>query len=120
MSRAAYATPEPVEATPRRPMTPARKRRSHDLAKGLCAFCNLPVEVGEAEFDHRIPVWMGGADDDGPNLRPLHPRCHTIKTKADAGARAKVKRMKAKHEGTAPPPLQKLKGRGFPKRWGEA
>ena len=119
MTRLAPPLPEPLDATPRRAMTDNRKARAYALAEGVCWWCRKPVAKGEAQYDHRIPVWLGGKDDDGPNVAPLHADpYHKAKTRKDAAIRAKTKRVKAKHEGLAPPPLQQIKSAGFRRRWG--
>ncbi len=87
---------EAVSATARRSLTPARKRRCHLFWKGLCAVCGLPVALKgpSVRYDHEIPVWTGGADDDGPNLRSLHrDPCDKTKTRIDVAAIAKCKRL---------------------------
>lgn len=91
----ATPTGEEVQATRRRSMTKRRKAIIHAFHDGKCWKCDAYVASDIAEYDHRIPVWMGGEDDDGPNAAPLHPWCHTEKTAKDATDRAKVKRQKA-------------------------
>lgn len=93
MSRVSPPTGEAVEATKRRAMT-AKRRLSiwleHD---GQCGLCRLPVDLVGCEIEHRIPVWLGGADDDGGNTYPAHPACHKAKTARDKAEIAKVKRL---------------------------
>ena len=120
MSRVAAQDHAPVEATPRKTMT-----RGHALAilqrqDGRCAGCGRPlawVSNGTVvympfEVDHVQSLWMGGADDD-TNLEALCPApCHLKKTRIDAAARAKAKRL------SSPSKRQKRKiaSRPFPKR----
>ena len=44
------------------------------------------------EFDHIRQLALGGADDDS-NMQPLTPAQHAAKTKRDAQARGKVRRL---------------------------
>lgn len=64
-------------------------------------------------IDHRIPLFMGGADDDA-NLRFLCPACDKPKTAKDAADRGHVKRLIAKSDPTTRKP-PKMRSRPFPK-----
>jgi 5-methylcytosine-specific restriction endonuclease McrA len=64
-------------------------------------------------IDHRIPLWMGGADDDA-NLRFFCPACDKPKTAKDATVRAKVKRIIAKSDPDTRKP-SRMKSRPFSK-----
>lgn len=101
---------EEVEATSRRAMTKARRERILAKTEGLCARCD---EVA-VEVDHIIPVWMGGADEDD-NCEGLCVTHHKAKTRADAKARAKVKRLLRRRLGLVEPPKRPLRSRGFAK-----
>jgi 5-methylcytosine-specific restriction endonuclease McrA len=57
--------------------------------------CNFPIDLGGFEYDHIIPDWMGG-DNSVDNCRLLCTKCHEEKTASDAGAIAKVKRIRDK------------------------
>lgn len=48
-----------------------------------CLGRGLPAD----QVDHRVPLWEGGADDDG-NLQAIHSDCHKRKTKDEAARRA--------------------------------
>ena len=115
MTRVAPPTREDVQATKRRPMTLARKKRVHDLYNGRCGICGDPVPLtgkGLVVYDHRIPLWMNGADDDGPNLQCLCGPCDAVKTPNDQTAIAKVKRLRGETgNGTKRP----IPSKGFPK-----
>ena len=66
---------------------------------GLCYLCGGKVSAGEAwEVEHRIPIAMGGADDE-TNWEVAHAKCHLYKTKEDVGNIAKAKRREANHIG---------------------
>lgn len=82
----------------RKPMTPARKRRIHGLAKGICGCddpeCRKPVSLfGKGViYDHRIPLDLLGPDD-WPNLRPVRSECDAKKTPNDLRRIAKARRQ---------------------------
>ena len=100
--------------TTQRHMTPARRLRIWEAAKGLCGVCGEPVALVDADIDHRIGVWLS-RDDTDANLRPLHREtCHRPKTKLDVAIIAKVKRILAREEGTRRPRKQ-IQSRGFAK-----
>jgi 5-methylcytosine-specific restriction endonuclease McrA len=102
---------EPVEPTPRKAMTDARKRQALEAYGKACAACGASL-LTKCEIDHRIQLWMGGPEDLA-NLQPLCVPCHAEKTAKDAGDRAKAKRRKAKHTLGEPRPQSNrpLKGR---------
>jgi hypothetical protein len=103
---------EPVEPTVRLPMTPARRLRLYIQHEGRCGICKVKVPLRGTTMDHALQLWMSGEEKD-ENLRPLCPKCDKPKTAKDASDRAKVRGMRAFHEGTKPDPKRKLKGRGF-------
>lgn len=77
-----------------------RKRAElfHDH-NGICGICHGKISVGEAwDADHEIPLEMGGADD-VTNMRPVHVKCHRMKTRGDVAAIAKSNRVRARHMG---------------------
>jgi 5-methylcytosine-specific restriction endonuclease McrA len=81
-----------TEATPRRSMTQKRRAEVFLACAGRCARCDVKL-TGAWEADHRVQLWMGGADD-LTNIEALCLPCHRgAKTPADATARAKVKRI---------------------------
>ena len=79
-----------IVTTRRRSMSPARRHRIFEAHAGVCGWCHEAIEDGEAyEIDHAVPLWFGGADDDGPNAYPIHEGCHKRKTYGvQAGHRA--------------------------------
>lgn len=115
MSR--IATPpirEPVEIEPRA-MTPARRARILARHNGCCAYPECAETVG-LELDHTIPLALGGRDADD-NLRPLCGPHHKAKTALDVKLIAKAKRAGLNHRGEFPPAKQKIRNRGFERRW---
>jgi hypothetical protein len=110
----------PVEIAPRK-MTPARRARIFAAAQGLCGVCGWKIMPDTPWIaDHRIPLEISG-DDSDDNLQPIHADpCNKTKTARDQADIAKAKRLQAKHTGQAPPPTQKIKSRGFRRRWENA
>lgn len=103
-----------VVETPRKAMTPARRRRILGQHGWTCAREGCEVSV-YLEIDHVVPVWMGGAEED-ENLEPLCDPHHKEKTARDAAARAKVKRLHKAGNGGHEKVEKKgprLKSRGF-------
>lgn len=64
------------------------RRRDRLLsAHPLCMHCTAEGRVTLAEeIDHRVPLWMGGTEDDA-NLAPLCRDCHKTKTATEAARR---------------------------------
>lgn len=92
-----------------RPSTPSAGKKIASLyALGfiVCATCGERLEPSTTEWDH---VWQHatGGPDVADNLRPLCSACHAKKTKADAHARGKIRRL----NGTTP---KRRKGKAFP------
>ena len=109
MSRVAPVVLFEVEPTPRRGMTPKRKKAALERCAGCCGLCG--VEFGNADsiqFDHIVPLELGGADD-AKNIWPLHEACHREKTRSDIKAIAKARRIRKREAGLGP------KKRGFSK-----
>lgn len=92
-----------VSTTPRRAMSPMRKLRVFEAARGLCHLCQTRIQVGEKwDVEHVRPLALGGADDDA-NMAPAHAKCHAVKTAGDVTAIARAKRRKAKMLGIKKP-----------------
>ena len=102
---------EPVQPTPRGAMTKTRRLRLYLACNGRCS-CGAKVPMAGTVIDHRIPLFMGGADDDA-NLRFICPSCDKPKTAKDATDRAKVKRIHKRLTGDRKP--SRLQSRGFAK-----
>jgi 5-methylcytosine-specific restriction endonuclease McrA len=86
-------------------------------ANGICEKCGIKLKPGEGEYDHVVPAYFGG-DNTAGNAALLCVPCHRgvgAKTADDQRIISKVKRVKAKHEGSFPPSLAKIKSRGFAK-----
>ena len=79
-----------------------RRRRFHPRTyaeiiarqNGICACCDVPLGTDPRliEFDHILPIHLGGEDNAG-NMRALTKSCHRAKTSREATQRAKTKRL---------------------------
>lgn len=82
---------------------------------GKCEKCEMKLKVSEGEYDHVIPFWVS-RDSSLDNCQVLCVPCHRgvgAKTADDQRVISKIKRVKAKHEGTFPASKSKLRSRGF-------
>lgn len=87
----------------------ACKQRIVERQDRKCALSGEPFGPKDRiQFDHAVPLWLGGANTEA-NLQAVLGEPHKRKTKAEAGVRAKVKAVAAKHLGIRaeqPRPLQ--------------
>lgn len=97
-----------------RAMTPARRARIIARDKH-CRYPGCEIAVG-LEIDHIVALALGGRDIED-NLECLCQHHHAQKTKRDVALIAKAKRTGLKHRGEFPPPVQKIRSRGFQRRW---
>lgn len=104
---------EAVEATPRLSVSPARRKRIYE-AHGNTCYYPACCETEGLEFEHIVPLWMGGKDDDS-NTAPMCRSHHKAKTALDAKMRAKTKRLIAKGDPDRERKPSRLKSRGFDK-----
>lgn len=84
---------------------------------GNCESCGMRLKQGEAEYDHRIAFYLS-RDSSLENCSVLCRPCHRgvgAKTADDQRIIAKVKRVKAKHDGAWPKSKTPLRSRGFAK-----
>lgn len=70
-------------------------RQILDIQQGCCLSCG--TALGEVEFDHVIPLGLGG-DNSAENWAAVCPPCHKTKTQADLKRMAKAKRQRRYHE----------------------
>ena len=105
-------TREPVQPTPRAPMTKGRRLRIYLACNGRCV-CGVKVPMKGTVIDHPTQLWMGGPDED-EFLKFLCGPCVKIKDAKDASARGKVRRILAREEGTRRP-RKAIPSRGFDK-----
>jgi len=86
----------------RKSMTYARKRRLWEAAHGACMHCQEPVPMTgpQVRYDHIVALELGGSDDDA-NIAPIHRHpCDEIKTANDLRAIGKVRRLRARDDGS--------------------
>lgn len=102
---------EPLDATKRKAMTPARRERVLKRFDGHCAYPECSETEG-LEVDHAICLELGGKDEDS-NLQPLCPKHHKQKTALDIKLIARMRRRQKKHNGEWPKSPQRLRGGGF-------
>lgn len=97
-----------------RPSTPSVGKQIAALyALGMvrCRMCDGVLTAATTEWDHVFQHAMGGPDVPD-NLRPLCGPCHKVKTRIDAKARGKVRRLRGE---TGNGPKRPLNSRGFDK-----
>lgn len=109
-------TREPVEIDGRAMST---GRRARIIARDgyCCRYPDCEVSTG-LQVDHIVALALGGKDTDD-NLETLCADHHKQKTARDIRMIAKAKRLHLAHTGQKPPAKQKIKSRGFQRRWGD-
>lgn len=102
-----------MSAVPIEKRNVSKQRREKIIARqdGVCkrAYCEDPA----TDVDHIIPLWCGGSNLD-TNLEGLCHPCHLQKTKSEAKARAKAKRIEKKFDPLTRKP-SRMQSRGFRK-----
>ena len=69
-----------------------------------CNICKRRIEATEKmALDHVQALINGGENREG-NLRPVHQKCHAVKSAADVAEKAKVAAIRQKHHGIVDPP----------------
>ena len=95
-------------------MTKARKKRVWEARNGKCWICGSPVEMTGplVIYDHIIPLWIKGSDDDS-DIAPIHAlTCDKVKTPKDLKTIAKIKRLQKKSNPETRK-ISKIRSRGF-------
>lgn len=94
----------------------ACQRRILERQDYVCALTGLPFDdKHKPRFDHKVPLWLGGANRES-NLQALREdEAHKPKTKAEAKVRAKVHAVIDKRFGLDQP-KQTIKSAGFPQK----
>lgn len=107
-----------VGTTARKSMSPARRLRIWEAAKGVCIICEQPIDGVREKWivEHRIALVLGGPDTDD-NCGPAHETCRRDKDKLDVTAGAKAKRIKSRHIGIKKPSSFPKKPAGFRYDW---
>ena len=98
----------------RRYLTPKAKTALWQQQDGRCAECREPAVLGKIQWDHVLPLCLGGTN--GENWQGLCLTCHATKTRREAAMRAKADRQRKFHEGLKKRRGPKLVGRGWDKR----
>lgn len=76
----------------RRPLAPKAKAALWQQQGERCAECHKPIALAEMQDDHNHPLWCGGGNETD-NRQGLCDECHKGKTKCEAKARGKMKRL---------------------------
>ena len=67
-----------INPSRRRPWLASVIEEMFEVQDGLCGICNKPMNFGEHEVDHVIPVCYGGGNERG-NLQLAHTKCNRMK-----------------------------------------
>lgn len=90
--RGPVLTPTPGEQTERRAIPNAWKIAARLRQGGVC-ICGCGEQLGaDTEFDHRVPIALGGVHTP-ENIEAMRKPCHLEKTRRDITAIAKAKRQ---------------------------
>lgn len=117
---------ELIRKHPSRPAVTIATRRALTLARELeilrrfavCAGCGTRMgSRADYDYDHEIPLALGGADEPG-NLRPYcRAICHPLKTAQDIRAIARAKRLAGETcTGPSKRPLPQRQNHRWPSR----
>lgn len=108
------SVPEWRGATDDAAIPKAVKLRIWAREEGRCYLTGLKINAlkDSYEFEHVIALANGGEHREG-NIRLALTEAHKVKTKADAGVAAKIRRVTLKHRGQWPKPKRKIESRGF-------
>lgn len=93
----------------RRHISTTERTRIWERFNRTCQMCFRPTDFGGVDFDHHIPLAIGG-DDTEANLRPLCRPCHRLKTAGDVTDIARAKSREASHRGLRAPSRNPLPG----------
>ena len=107
------SVPEWVADHPDQAIPKAVRLRVFARYGGRCYLSGRVIRPGDRwEAEHIIALGNGGQHREG-NLAPALVDPHKDKTKADAGIRAKINRVRAQHLGIFPKSKRPLRSRGF-------
>ncbi len=96
--------------TRRRYLTAKTKIQVWNHQSGCCAICGCWHDPFYMAYDHILPLCLGGTNE-RPNWQALCKTCHAVKTKREAGMRAKADRQRKAREG-----VKKRRGRAMSSR----
>ena len=94
----------------RRALTPKAKAELWRRQNGGCASCRAPLVLAHA--DHKNPLWCTG-DNAADNWQLLCIPCHNAKTRREAAARAKTKRLEGERLNGRKAAKAKIQSRAF-------
>ncbi len=101
--------------TPRRHLTPKARAALLERQGNACACCHDPLALNKAQADHMAPLWAT-ADNGTDNFQLLCGGCHARKTRAEAAARGKTKRLENARLNGRKVAASKMQSRGFDTR----
>ncbi len=101
--------------TPRRHLTPKAKAALWHEQECACADCREPLPLPWSHADHIAPLWAT-SDNSLSNFQLLCSRCHKLKTKREAAARGKSKRLENTRLNGRKVAVSKIQSRGFDTR----
>lgn len=104
---------ESVTLHPRKPLTKPQRAAMFLAHNGVCCICRKKITGPDWIDEHISPLWVGGSNDP-ENRGPAHIPCAAGKTSIETTARAKVKRLIARQDGTRKP-RKAIPSRGFDK-----
>lgn len=79
-----------------------------------CYLCSRKIEADEKmALDHVVALINGGENRES-NLRPVHQKCHAIKTEADVAEKAKIAKKRQAYHGIKTAPKRPIPSRVEP------
>ena len=78
-----------------------------------CHICDRKIEAAEKMALDHVKALINGGENSEANLRPVHQSCHKIKTASDVAEKAKIAKIRQKHNGIVDPPAKPLRSAGF-------
>lgn len=63
----------------RKKLTKAQRLRVYNMYGGRCAYCGRPIRYEDMQVDHMVPLYNGGADNEG-NYVPACRMCNHYKS----------------------------------------
>lgn len=121
MTAIAPKTGERIEATPRKRLTQAQKRKLLDTQDGLCGNCQQPLfqeiegqRLWKPMIDEHVERLFVGGSNDLANRQMWCVDCAREKTRAEAKPNAKIRRLIIKEDPDQRKP-SRMQSRGFDK-----
>ena len=109
--------PEWIGSSPDAKVPTRVRLRVFEAHQGRCYLSGRKINAGDAwELEHVKPLHLGGENRES-NMAPALVQAHREKSARELTAKAKADRIRAKHLGVYPPAKQKIRSRGFDRRW---